>query len=113
MLTDTACKTAHRSAKAKLDKPFKLADGQGLYLYVKPGIKDWSKYWRLKYRFAGKEKLLALGQYPDVTLDQARQRRDEARKLIADGIDPGENKKAVKASRLALAENSFEVIARE
>ena len=113
MLTDTACKNAHRGDKAALGKAFKLADDKGLYLHVKPGIKGWSKYWRLKYRIGGTEKLLALGKYPDVTLDQARQRREEARKQLADGIDPGENKKAVKASRLALAENSFEIIARE
>jgi integrase len=113
MLTDTACKNAHKGDKAKLGKAFKLSDDKGLYLHVMPGIKSWSKYWRLKYRIGGTEKLLALGKYPDVTLDQARQRRDEARKQLADGIDPSENKKAVKASRLALAENSFEIIARE
>ena len=113
MLTDTACKNAHRGDKAALGKAFKLADDKGLYLHVKPGIKGWSKYWRLKYRIGGTEKLLALGKYPDVTLDQARQRREEARKQLADGIDPGENKKAVKASKLALSENSFEIIARE
>ncbi|ESS72878.1 integrase Int [Methyloglobulus morosus KoM1] len=113
MLTDTACKNAHKGDKAKLGKAFKLSDDKGLYLHVMPGIKGWSKYWRLKYRIGGTEKLLALGKYPDVTLDQARQRREEARKQLADGIDPSENKKAVKASRLALAENSFEIIARE
>jgi integrase len=113
MLTDTACKNAHRGDKAALGKAFKLSADKGLYLHVKPGVKGWSKYWRLKYRFAGKEKLLALGQYPDVTLDQARQRREEARKLLADGVDPGERKKAVTASKLALTENSFEIIARE
>jgi integrase len=113
MLTDTACKNAHRGDKAKLGKAFKLSDDKGLYLHLVPGAKGWSKYWRLKYRVGGTEKLLALGKYPDVTLDQARQRREEARKLIADGVDPGENKKAVKASRLALSENSLEIIARE
>jgi integrase len=113
MLTDTACKNAHRGDKAAQGKAFKLADDKGLYLHVKPGIKGWSKYWRLKYRIGGTEKLLALGKYPEVTLDQARQRRDEARKQLADGIDPGENKKAVEASKLALTENNFEVIARE
>jgi Arm DNA-binding domain len=79
MLTDTACKNAHKGDKAKLDKAFKLSDDKGLYLHVMPGIKGWSKYWRLKYRVGGTEKLLALGKYPEVTLDQARQRRDEAR----------------------------------
>lgn len=113
MLTDTACKNAHRGDKAASGKAFKLSDDKGLYLHVKPGIKGWSKYWRLKYRIGGTEKLLALGKYPDVTLDQARQRREEARKQLADGIDPGEHKKAVKASKADSYGNSFEVIARE
>lgn len=113
MLTDTACKNAHRGDKAALGKAFKLAGDKDLYLHVKPGIKGWSKYWRLKYRIGGTEKPLALGKYSDVTLYQARQRREEARKQLADGIDLGENKKAVKASKLALSEHSFEVIARE
>jgi Arm DNA-binding domain len=78
-----------------------------------PGVKGWSKYWCLEYRIGGTEKLLANGKYPDVTLDHARQMREEARKQLADGIDPGENKKAVKVSRVALTENSFESIARE
>ena len=68
------------------------------------------KWWRLKYRYDGKEKQLSLGVYPDVSLKDARQRRDEARKLLAEGIDPGENWKAAKTDRAA---NSFEVIARE
>lgn len=55
-----------------------------------------SKYWRLRYRFGGKEKMLALGKYPEVSLADARARRDEARKLLANGVDPSENKKAVK-----------------
>jgi integrase len=113
MLTDTACKNAHRGDKAASGKAFKLSDDKGLYLHVKPGSKGWSKYWRLKYRIGGTEKLLALGKYPDVTLDQARQRREEARKQLADGIDPGEHKKAVKASKADSYGNSFEVIARE
>jgi len=112
MLTDTACKNAHRSEKTKLGKAFKLADEKGLFLLVTPGIKGWAKWWRFKYRFGGYEKGLSFGTYPEVSLDQARQRRDDARKLIADGVDPGENKKAVKASKAELA-NSFEVIANE
>jgi len=113
MLTDTACKNAHKGEKAALGKAFKLSDDKGLYLHIKPGNKGWSKYWRLKYRIGGTEKLLALGKYPDVTLDQARKRREEARKQLADGIDPGEHKKAVKASKADSDGNSFEVIARE
>jgi hypothetical protein len=112
MLTDTACKNAHRSDKAKLGKAFKLSDGKGLFLLVKPQINVTGKLWRFKYRYDNKEKLLAFGTYPEVSLDQARQRRDDARKLLADGVDPSENMKAVKASKAELA-NSFEVIANE
>ncbi len=98
-----------RKANPK-EKPYKLADGGGMYLEVMP---NGSKYWRLKYRFAGKEKRLALGVYPDVPLALARQWRDEARKLLAQGVDPAEHKKAVKAAGAESAANSFEVIARE
>ena len=85
-------------------------DGNGLYLEIRP---TGSCYWRLKYRFGGKEKLLALGVYPDVSLKAARIKRDEAKKLIADGIDPSERRKAQKASFREGGDNSFEVIARE
>lgn len=87
-----------------------MADGVDMYLEVMP---TGSKYWRLKYRFGGKEKRLAFGVYPDVSLAQARERRDDARKLLANGTDPGAVKQAQKASKVALTENSFEVIARE
>lgn len=100
--------TSIRSAKAK-EKPYKLADEKGLFLLVNT---SGAKYWRLKYRINGKEKLLAIGVYPDVTLKDARARRDDARKLLANGQDPGEVKKAQRASRLDRASNSFEVIAR-
>lgn len=83
-----------RSAKAP-DRPRKLADEKGLFLLVSP---NGSKLWRLKYRIAGKEKLLALGAFPDVSLKRARDRRDEARKLIADGIDPNAIRKQEKAT---------------
>jgi integrase len=97
--------------KAKPDtKPYKMADGGGMYLEVMP---KGSKYWRLKYRFNGKEKKLALGVYPDVPLALARNRRDEARKLLAQSLDPSETKKASKAAGKEKAANSFEVIARE
>ncbi|MCU7839656.1 MAG: tyrosine-type recombinase/integrase [Candidatus Thiodiazotropha sp. (ex Troendleina suluensis)] len=102
-LTDTAV----RNAKYK-EKDRKLFDGGGLFLLVKP---NGARYWRLKYRFHGKEKLLALGVYPDVSLKSARDKRDDARKLIANGIDPSEARKAEKAARNN--ENSFEAIARE
>ncbi|MDD2722182.1 MAG: integrase arm-type DNA-binding domain-containing protein [Gallionella sp.] len=98
-----------RKAKPE-EKPYKLADGGGMYLEVMP---SGSKYWRLKYRYNGKEKRLALGVYPDVPLNLARERRDEARKLLAQGIDPGEHKKAAQAAKADRAANSFEVIARE
>jgi len=101
--------TATRKAKSEA-KPYKMADGGGMYLEVMP---NGSKYWRLKYRLAGKEKRLALGVYPDVTLAEARNRRDEARKLLANDIDPSAVKQAQKAANVQHAANSFEVIARE
>jgi integrase len=104
-LTDTAIKKSKPEARA-----FKMTDGGGLFLLVQP---SGSKYWRLAYRFEGKQKLLALGVYPDVPLVLARERREEARKLLAAGVDPSENRKAAKAARLERAENNFEVITRE
>ncbi|MCP3671409.1 MAG: tyrosine-type recombinase/integrase, partial [Gammaproteobacteria bacterium] len=90
------------------DKARKMADGGGLFLLVHP---NGSKYWRLKYRFAGKEKLLALGVYPEVGLKQAREGRDDARKLLRAGVDPGEAKKAAKVVQGGA--DSFEAITRE
>jgi integrase len=87
-----------------------LFDERGLYLEISPAGGKW---WRLKYRFGGKEKRLSLGVYPDVNLAAARERRDEARKLLADGVDPSENRKATKAASIDRAANSFEVVARE
>ena len=98
-----------RKAKPRT-KTYKMADGGGLFLQVQPGG---SKYWRLFYRFNGKQKLLALGVYPDVPLILARERRDAARKLLATGIDPSENRKASKKSKLENSEHTFEVVARE
>ncbi len=92
------------------ERPYKLADGQGLYLAITP---QGSRYWRLKYRFDGKEKLLALGVYPHVSLKDARERRDDARKLMAGGTDPGEHRKVQKLARVELAANSFETVAHE
>ncbi|HEB4875613.1 TPA: tyrosine-type recombinase/integrase [Kluyvera ascorbata F0526] len=97
------------TAKPK-DKPYKLADGGGLYLLVNP---NGAKYWRLKYRVVGKEKLLALGVYPDVTLADARAKRDEAKRGIAGGIDPNEAKREEKATREAQKNNTFQEIATE
>lgn len=97
------------SAKGK-DKPYKLADGGGLYLLVNPNS---AKYWRLKYRVAGKEKLLAVGVYPDVPLADARRRRDDAKKVLAAGGDPGQEKQAEKQAKVLAVQNSFEAIAIE
>ena len=104
-LTDPAV----RNAKPGL-KPIKLADEKGLFLLIHP---NGSKYWRLKYRFSGKEKLLALGVYPEVRLIEARQKRDEARKQLANGVDPGTLRQVSKHTAQANAENSFEAVARE
>jgi integrase len=92
------------------DRPQKLADGGGLYLLVQP---NGAKYWRLDYRFAGKRKTLAVGVYPDVSLSDARERREAARKVLANGADPSAVKKAQKAAVMSLAANSFEIVARE
>lgn len=100
---------AVRAAKHK-EKAYRLADEKGMYLEVTPAG---GRYWRLKYRFAGKEKLLALGVYPDVSLADARASRDSARALLAKGVDPSEAKKAAKRAETVAAANSFEAIALE
>lgn len=104
-LTDIAIRAAKASEKTQ-----KLFDAGGLYLEVAP---SGGKWWRFKYRVDGKEKRISLGVYPDVGLKDARERRDEARRLLANGVDPGENRKAQKAARLERGANSFETIARE
>lgn len=91
-------------------KPVKVSDGGGMFLLVTP---KGGKCWRLKYRFGGKEKLLALGTYPEISLSDARQRREDARKLLANGVDPGAVKKVQKAAQGEQAANTFEVIARQ
>ena len=101
--------TAVKQAKPKI-KPYKLADGRGLFLMVNP---SGGKYWRYKYRIVGKEKLLALGTYPDIGLADARTRHQDARDKLARGIDPGEARKAEKSTRLLAAADTFEAIARE
>ncbi len=98
-----------RNAKPQA-KPYKIADGEGMFLLVTP---SGSKYWRLKYRFAGQEKLMALGVYPEVSLGDARERRVQARKTLAAGNDPGEAKRAAKRLAVLKTENSFEIVARE
>lgn len=106
MLTDTECRKVQAA-----DKPCKLADEKGLYLLVN----GTGKYWRIDYRFAGKRKTLALGIYPEISLKEARERRDKARKSLDSGIDPADmmSKKARKAASISAADNSFEAVARE
>ena len=104
-LTDIAIRSLKPSKM-----PIKLFDERGLYLEVSPAGGKW---WRWKFRFGGKEKRLSMGVYPDVSLKDARDRRDAARKLLADGIDPGKNRKAQKAARADSLSNSFEVVTRE
>jgi integrase len=101
MLTETAI----RSAKPR-EKPYKLFDERGLYLLVAP---TGGRLWRFRYRHGGKEKLLALGAYPDVPLRRAREKRDEARRLVADGIDPNVQRQKDKATLC----HTFEIVARE
>ncbi|OOG43229.1 integrase [Rhodanobacter sp. C06] len=93
-------------------KPYKLPDGRGMLLLVNP---DGSKLWRWRYRrpVTGMENMLALGAYPETSLRLAREKREEARALLAAGIDPGEHRKAEKAAGEERAANSFEVVARE
>ncbi len=103
-LTDTAI----RNAKPR-EKQYKLSDGKGMYVLVKKA----GKYFRLDYRFGGKRKTLALGVYPNVKLQQAREERDKARKLIANGVDPAQMRKTTKAMQVEQTANNFEAVARE
>ncbi|AGW91757.1 integrase [Ralstonia pickettii DTP0602] len=107
--TDIAIKNAIKASK-DADKPLKLFDGGGLFLLITPAG---GRYWRLKYRMAGKEKLLALGVYPDVGLAAARKKREVARERVAAGVDPGEAKKAEQRAAKLAADNSFEAVARD
>ena len=102
--------TAKIQNAAAQKKTVRLFDGRGLYLEIAP---TGSRWWRFKYRFAGKEKRISLGVYPDVGLKKARDRRAEMRKLVADGIDPSAARKRQKLMALDAAANTFEAIARE
>lgn len=104
-LTDTTITNAKPAAK-----PQRLFDGGGLYLEVAPAGGKW---WRLKYRFAGKEKRISLGVYPKVSLTEARTRRDAAKQQLSNSIDPSAARKAQKALRRATGSTSFEAVARE
>jgi integrase len=104
-LTDTSVRKAKPGSK-----PYKMHDLQGLFVLVAPGGGKW---WRQKYRYMGKEKLLSLGVYPQIGLKEAREQRDAIRKQLAAGIDPSENRKALKAAKADSLSNSFEIVARE
>ena len=104
-LTDTTLRQVKHSGAPAGDK---LTDGQGLHLLVTAA----GKYWRLNYRFNGKQKTLALGVYPAVSLAKARKRRDEARELLADGIDPGQAKIDAKLAKADSEASTFEIVAR-
>jgi hypothetical protein len=104
-LTDIAVKNA-KPAKALR----KMSDGNGLVMIVHP---NGSKYWSYRYRYLGKEKSLSLGVYPEVSLAEAREKLTDARKIVAEGDDPSEARKAKKRQRMLSAENNFEAVARE
>ncbi len=104
-LSDIACK----SAKPK-EKPYKMADGQGMYLEIKP---NGSKYWRMNYRIHNKQKTLYIGVYPEISLKDAREARAVARKLIKDNIDPSKHKQDEKRKATINAHNTFEAVGRE
>lgn len=105
-LTDTFVRQVKHSGRAAGDK---VSDGHGLYLYVTAV----GKYWRMAYRFAGKQKTLALGVYPAVSLAKARQRREQARELLAEGVDPSAAKRAERAATIAATNATFEAVARD
>src|SRR6266851_1390928 len=120
-LTDVAIRNAKPAEVIRNGKPVllngepvrkacKLSDSRGLYLLVNP---DGGKYWRLKYRFGGKEKLLALGVYPEVRGAEAREKRDDAKRILKAGSDPSEVRKAQKRATVIATSNTFESIARE
>jgi integrase len=104
-LTDVAI----RNAKPK-QNAYKITDGKGLFLWVQP---NGNKWWRYAYRFDGKQKLLALGTYPEIALAEAREAHAAAHKMVSQGIDPNEFKKERRRERLLNAENSFESVARD
>ena len=104
-LTNTAVKAARPQAK-----PYKLYDEKGLFLLVEP---SGAQLWRLKYRFQGKEKKLSIGRYPELGLKEARDKRDEARSLLAVGTDPGQKKKDDRLTQVVQAANTFQAVAEE
>jgi len=109
MATDKLTDIEVKKAKPQ-ERPQRLFDGGGLYIEIAP---SGGKWWRFKYRFGGKEKLLSLGTYPDTGLREAREKREAARRQLAAGVDPSAARKAEKASRVTAGANSFEAVARE
>ena len=105
MLTDKQVKAA-----GKREKPYKLSDGRGLHLLVTPAG---GKLWRYRYEHGGKEKMLALGAYPSVSVAGAREARDTARKALDQGRDPSIEKRVRRAERAVQDANTFEKVARE
>jgi len=97
-----------RNAKPK-EKPYKLADGGGLFVLVKP---TGSKLWQLKYRYLGKEKIFSAGPYPLVGAAEARAIRDNVKKLLANGTDPTQHRRVTKQLKMEACENTFEAVAR-
>jgi Arm DNA-binding domain len=106
MLTDSAI----RAAKSKSGQTVKLSDGGGLQLWVQP---SGSKLWNLAYRFAGKQRKLAIGSYPGIGLKEARAKREEAKKLLASGFDPSQQKRLGKSASESQKADTFEAISRE
>jgi hypothetical protein len=104
MLTDTRIKTAKPQAKR-----YKLTDERGLHLSVYP---NGSKLWQMRYRLEGKEKTASLGKYPEVSLAEAREKRDQMRKLVANDIDPVQSQRAAKESKKLAQAHSYEAVAR-
>ncbi len=99
-----------KNAKSQPGKSVRLYDQRGLYLEIS---ESGSRWWRLKYRYMGKEKRLSLGVYPETSLKRARERCDEARKLLSNGVDPSQQRKTEKLIRVERAEDTFEKIGRD
>lgn len=104
-LTDLAIRKA-----VPRDKPYRISDSKGLALLIHS---NGGKYWQLRYRFAGKGKLLALGVYPEISLAEARSRRDDARKLLSNDVDPSQHRKIIKATKVEAAANSLRAVGQE
>ena len=100
-LTDVAVRKAHAR-----ERPYKLSDGRGLCLLVQP---NGSKWWRFRYRWQGAERMLSFGTYPDVPLAEARSRLDAARRTLAKGIDPGQERRGAKGNE----DSSFKAVAQD